>query len=273
MGYFLLLFALAVTPFALYHWRKRARRAQLLARRLSTDERALMHAQVPLTRKLPADLHARLEGRICLFLDQVDFTALGGLELTEEMRLSIAAQACLLIVGTQLWYDNLRAVLIYPGAFKSRTQHHSGYVVTEEETVRLGESWSHGRIVLSWQHTVQGAEDAEDGVNVVFHEFAHQIDDLSGSTNGVPLLAEGQSFDEWESVFLKAYRDHVRRVERGGQTVIDPYGATAHEEFFAVVVELFFERPQALKEDEPKVYAQLSKLLALDPAGWADSKV
>lgn len=268
MGYFLLLFALAVTPFALYHWRKRARRTRLLAQRLSAEERARMHALVPLTRRLPRELHERLEGRVCLFLDQVDFTALGGLQLTEEMRLSIAAQACLLIIGTELWYDNLRAVLIYPGAFKSRTQQHSGYVVTEQETVRLGESWSHGRIVLSWQHTAQGAEDDEDGLNVVFHEFAHQIDDLSGSTNGVPLLAEGQSFEDWERVFLKAYRDHVRRVERGAQTLIDPYGATAHEEFFAVVVELFLERPAALKADEPEVYAQLSKLLGLDPAGW-----
>ena len=268
MGYFLLLFALAVTPFALYHWWRRARRARLLSQRLSREERAQMHALVPLTRRLPPELHERLEGRICLFLDQVDFTALGGLELTEEMRLSIAAQACLLIAGTGLWYDNLRAVLIYPGAFKSRTQEHSGYVVTEQETVRLGESWSHGRIVLSWQHTAQGAEDDEDGLNVVFHEFAHQIDDLSGSTNGVPVLAEGQSFDDWERVFLKAYRDHVRRVERGAQTLIDPYGATAHEEFFAVLIELFFERPAALKADEPEVYAQLTKLLGLDPASW-----
>ncbi|MBU2983510.1 zinc-dependent peptidase [Lentibacter algarum] len=273
MIYFLILFALAISPFALYEFLKRRRRRRLLSTALTPSQTAEIARAVPLTRQLPPALRAKLDGKVSLFLDQVEFVGCEGLDVTEGMQLSIAAQACLLIIGSDMWYDNLRTVLIYPGAFKSRTQRHSGYVVQEQDTVRLGESWGHGRIVLSWQHSEQGAAEAHDGQNVVFHEFAHQIDDLSGQTNGVPVLADGQSFAEWENAILTAFTTHVSEVSKGHKTVLDAYGATAHEEFFAVAVELFFERPAALKADEPAVYKQLAKLFQLDPAAWPDAAV
>jgi MtfA peptidase len=108
----------------------------------------------------------------------------------EEMRLSIAAQACLLVVNIDTWYDNLRTILVYPSAFKSKRVRYKGYVVTERETVRTGESWARGPVILSWTHAREGAANDHDGHNVVFHEFAHQIDDLSGHTDGVPNLSE-----------------------------------------------------------------------------------
>ncbi len=268
MTYFLLLFFVAISPFAFFSWRKRRRVETLLNTPLSSLENDMVDEAVPIVRKLPPELRAKLDGKIKLFIDQVEFYRGEDLDITEEMMLSIAAQACLLVLGRDIWYDNLRSVIIYPGAFKSRTQSHSGYVVTEQETVRLGESWSHGRVVLSWQHSQQGAADAHDGHNVVFHEFAHQIDDLTGTTNGVPLLSEGQSFAEWERVFLAAYDTHVKRVQHGHKTVLDAYGATAHEEFFAVAVEMFFERPEALRADLPEVYDQLAMLFELDPVNW-----
>jgi Mlc titration factor MtfA (ptsG expression regulator) len=97
-------------------------------------------------------LRGKLEGKINLFLHQIEFVGCGGLEVTEEMRLSIAAQACMLIVNKEMWYKNLRTVLVYPGAFKSRVMNHSGYVVTEREVVRVGESWARGPVILSWAH-------------------------------------------------------------------------------------------------------------------------
>lgn len=268
MTIFLLLFFVAISPFVFLQVRSSRKRQRLLGMSLMPDQKAVIERDVPIVRKLPAVLRSKLDGKISVFLDQVEFVGPGDLDVTPEMELSIAAQACMLVLGRDIWYDNLRSVIIYPGAFKSRTQRHSGYVVTEEETVRLGESWSHGRIVLSWEHSQSGAADDSDGHNVVFHEFAHQIDDLTGSTNGVPLLSEGQSFAEWESAFLTAYEAHVRDVQSGRKTVLDAYGATAHEEFFAVAVEVFFERPEALRRDEPEVYAQLVKLFQLDPATW-----
>ncbi len=251
-----------------YLWRRRQRRAQLLHSPLGDAQRAIIAREVPLTRKLPAGLRERLEGKINLFLEQVEFLGCNGLEVTEEMRLSIAAQACLLVVNTDTWYTNLRTILIYPGAFKSRRAEQNGYVVTERETVRIGESWPRGPVILSWAATEQGARDDGDGHNVVFHEFAHQLDDLSGHTDGVPILPRDQSFADWEHAFVSGFQRHVAAVEVGHETLYDPYGAEGPEEFFAVSVELFFERPADLRAHEPAIYVQLSALFRLDPASW-----
>ncbi|MDF1872363.1 M90 family metallopeptidase [Vannielia sp.] len=264
----LLLVVLAAGAYGYRRWSKARARAALLASPLTEAEREIIAQEVPITRRLPGKLRAQLEGRINLFLDQIEFIGCNGLDVTEAMRLSIAAQACLLIVNSGTWYRNLRTILIYPGAFKSRQQKHNGYVVTEHETVRTGESWARGPVILSWQHSEQGALDDSDGHNVVLHEFAHQVDDLSGRADGAPVLAKGQSFAEYARVFVGAYERHLHAVQHGHHTVIDPYGAEGQEEFFAVAVELFFERPSALKSDEPEVYEQLAELFRLDPISW-----
>lgn len=271
MIYFLALFTAAISPLAFVWWRRAQRRARLLRTPLSPEARRIVARAVPLSQRLPDGLMCALEGRIQLFLDQVAFIGCDGLDVTEEMRLSIAAQAGLLVMGNDAWYEKLRTVLIYPGAFRSRTQSHSGYVVTEENTVRLGESWGHGRVVLSWADAEAGARDEGDGHNVVFHEFAHQLDDLSGSTNGLPLLSRGQSYADWAKAMEEGYEAHLSALERGQRTLIDRYGGTGIEEYFAVVVELFFERPAALKAEEPALYAELVKLFSLDPADWPGS--
>jgi len=103
---------------------------------------------------------------------------------------------------------------------------------------------------------------------VVLHEFAHQLDDLSGATNGIPLLSKKQSFGQWERVFLAAYDRHLKKVRRGRRTVLDAYGAENHQEFLAVAIEAFFEKPTQLNADEPALYTQLATLLRLDPAQW-----
>lgn len=265
---FLILALAAVVAAGLVLWRKRQARHRLFAAPLSARQRAVVAEQVPLTRRLPQDLRGKLEGKINAFLDQVEFVGCNGLEVSEEMRLSIAAQACLLIVNSDTWYRHLHTILIYPGAFKSRKMEQSGYVVTEREIVRTGESWSRGPVVLSWAHTRQGALDARDGHNVVFHEFAHQIDDLSGHTDGVPILDRNQSFAAWARAFATAYEAHVQHVRTGRRTVFDAYGAEGPEEFFAVAVETFFEKPAALKRQEPAVYEQLALLFRLRPETW-----
>ena len=249
-------------------WTRRQHRKSLFTTPLSQDARDIVAAQVPLTRKLPPDIRVRFEGKVNAFLDQVDFIGCNGLEVSEEMRLSIAAQACLLIANTDTWYRHLTTILIYPGAFKSRQARQHGFVVTEREIVRTGESWSRGPVVLSWAHTQHGALDDSDGHNVVLHEFAHQIDDLSGNTDGVPNLDPAQSYAAWERAFLPAYNAHLKKVMAGHRTVLDPYGAEGHEEFFAVAVEAFFETPVALKQSEPDIYKQLSLLFRLDPVIW-----
>ena len=264
----LIILALVSGFFGYRFWAKRRVKARLLTSVLTAEQRANIADEVPLVGKLPPDLRHRLEGKINLFLQEINFVGCDGLEVTDSMRLSIAAQACLLIVNSDAWYDHLSTVLIYPGAFKSKETVSDGYVISEQEVVRIGESWTRGPVVLSWRHTEEGASDDADGRNVVLHEFAHQLDDLSGQTDGAPVLSEGQSFAAWERAFVSAYERHLHEVEEGRETVPDAYGAHSVEEYFAVAVEAFFERPSDLKQAEPMVYAQLAQLLNLDPAAW-----
>ncbi|WP_299295839.1 M90 family metallopeptidase [uncultured Tateyamaria sp.] len=268
MPLFLLLILAGLGAFIYVRHRRKQAQARLLAMPLTDDARRIVARHVPLLARLPASLRPALEGKINRFRAQVDMVGCNGLDVTEEMELSIAAQACLLVVNTDSWYDHLTTILIYPGAFKSRQTIHDGYVETEAEVVRTGESWSRGPVILSWHHSQQGAQDEDDGHNVVLHEFAHQLDDLSGYTDGAPVMQSGQSLRVWEQVFVDAHARHAAKVERGQATVIDPYGAHNHEEFFAVAVEMFFERPGDLKDDEPDVYAQLKLLFRLDPVTW-----
>ncbi|MEO1639441.1 MAG: M90 family metallopeptidase [Pseudomonadota bacterium] len=263
-----LIFA-AAAVYGGFRWRRYARRKALLSAPLSEAQRSVIAREVPISRRLPQDLRKGYEGKINLFLDQVTFIGCEGLEVTDAMRLSIATQACLIIANSDAWYHRLRTILIYPSAFISKQTTYDGYVVRQEDSVRLGESWSLGPVVLSWHHTQQGAANPEDGSNIVLHEFAHQFDDLSGQTNGVPLFRKGQRFEVWERVFLEAFARHELSVERGKPAVMDAYGATNHQEFFAVAIETFFEKPAQLQRDEPKVYEQLSVLLGLDPKSWA----
>ena len=260
--------ALVTGMFVMHSRNKRTQRKKLLQSALTDEERRIVGTQAPLVRRLPQDLQSKLEGKISLFLEQVDFVGCDGLEITKEMQLSIAAQACILVVNTEAWYDTLRTILVYPGAFKSKNSIQNGYVTAETEIVRLGESWARGPVILSWAHTVEGAENDTDGQNVVLHEFAHQLDNLSGQTNGVPVLSKRQSFGDWERVILNAYERHLQNVQTSRQTVLLAYGAENHQEFFAVAIEAFLENPMALKEDEPEFYAQLSTLLDLDPCTW-----
>mgnify|MGYP001827297018 CR=1 FL=1 len=269
MTAFLILMVLVAGAVGFRLWSKRQKQAKLLTTAPSEPQRAIVDRLVPLTRKLPAELRSKLEGKINLFVDQIEFIGCNGLEVTDDMRLSIAAQACLLVVNSDTWYDHLHTVLIYPSAFKSRQIRHDGYIVTERETVRTGESWARGPVILSWADARRGAANDHDGHNVVFHEFAHQIDDLSGHTDGVPNLGKDQSFAGWAKTFIEAYERHVMHVRRGRRTVFDAYAAEGLEEFFAVAVEAFFERPVELMHAEPGVYKQLSKLFRLEPATWA----
>ncbi|ATW02550.1 hypothetical protein CHN51_02690 [Sphingorhabdus sp. YGSMI21] len=268
-GLFFLLGALAIVAVLLYrHWARKRRREQLLATPLTSDQREVIARLVPIVRRLPEPLRPKLEGKINLFLDQVTFRGNQGLEITEEIRLSIAAQACLLIANSPAWYNTIRNVLVHPSAFHINRNTHDGLVVHEGRHSMLGESWARGPVILSWEHALHGGLGEDDGHNVVIHEFAHQLDSLTGDTNGIPILRKGQAYKGWEKAMLDAFHKHVERVERGHNTLIDPYGANNHQEFFAEAIVAFFEKPRLMHREEPALYAQLSELLALDPAHW-----
>ncbi|PQA89070.1 zinc-dependent peptidase [Hyphococcus luteus] len=248
---------------------KRRRTEALMAAPLPAEHRRILRAKVPIYSALPHDIHKRLDGLINRFLAEKKFYGQGGLELTEEMRVVIAAQACLLIVNKEnRWFKTLDTIHVYPGAFTSNTARIEGHVHTEHRPVRAGESWARGPVVLSWDQAAYGAFAAHDGHNVVFHEFAHQLDNETGVTDGSPLLDKDQSASRWAQVFRAAYKRLREDAAAGRANALDPYGATNPAEFFAVASEVFFEQPKKLQDAEPELYEEMAHYYRLDPADW-----
>lgn len=235
-------------------------RRQLRQGVLSEAELAIVEKRVPMWKRLPAETRRLAEGWMRVFLEEKNFEACGGLEeVSEEMRLAVAAPACLLIAHRPHdYYERLRSVLIYPDAF------HAG-----DDDVRLGESWSTGSVVLSWQSILQGSANPEDGLNVVLHEFAHQLDQEDGVADGLPELDEPPDYGRWSAALGTAYDRFCERVEAGKRTVLDDYGAESPAEFFAVATETFYEKPRQLREEEPEVYREFARFYGVDPAEWA----
>ncbi|GJL94080.1 MAG: hypothetical protein DHS20C05_04850 [Hyphococcus sp.] len=248
---------------------QRRRREALLNSSLSPDHCKILRARVPVYAKLPEALRGRLEGLINRFLDEVKFYGGEGLAVTDEMRVTIAAQACLLIVNKpNRWFSSLRTIMVYPAAFKSKLTGVKDHVHSEHETVRSGESWAKGPVILAWDHAAYGAFVIDDGQNVVMHEFAHQLDEQTGQTDGSPLLDADQSASRWARVFQSAYAQLQSDIRAGASNVLDAYGATNPAEFFAVATEVFFERAQELRAQDPDLYAELAQYYRLDPVDW-----
>lgn len=248
---------------------KRRRRVRLLAAPLSASNKAILVKRVPLYNKLPEPLRPRFEGLINRFLDEVKFYGLEGVEMSDEIRVTIAAQGCMLVINKpNRWFNSLRTIHVYPAAFKSRLTEVKGHVHSERNQARSGESWAKGPVVLAWDHAAYGAFAAHDGHNVVMHEFAHQLDEQTGAVDGSPLLDAEHSASRWARVFQDAYERLRENASFRRETVMDYYGATSPAEFFAVATEVFFERPDALRAEEPALYDELARYYRLDPAGW-----
>jgi Mlc titration factor MtfA (ptsG expression regulator) len=192
----------------------------------------------------------------------------------DEVRVTIAAQACLLLLGRKpRYFPSLSTILVYPGAFVvERLRPEPSGVLQETRQALSGESWSHGQVVLSWDDVLQGAADPCDGRNVVIHEFAHQLDQEKGYANGAPLLPARARYERWSRVLGDEFarlREQAAWGPAAAQApVLDLYGATDPAEFFAVASEAFFERPGELASAHPALYAELSAYYRVDPRNW-----
>ena len=229
--------------------------------------RRILRRRVPAVARLPADLQQRLKGHLQVFVAEKPFIGCDGLVITDEVRVTIAAQACLLLLG-HAWpqiYPRLRQVLVYPGAFVvEHEQPVGGGVVHRQRRALAGQSWSQGQVVLGWDEVLAGAADASDGQNVVIHEFAHQIDQDKGVANGRPWLPSRRQGQRWAQVMDEAFQ----RLQQQPSALIGSYAASEPAEFFAVTSELFFEQPQALAAEAPLVYRELALLYQLHPLAW-----
>jgi Mlc titration factor MtfA (ptsG expression regulator) len=256
-------------------WLARRRRAALAARPFPPAWREILERRVPLAGRLPAELRSQLERHIQVFIAEKQFTGCDGLEVTDEMRVTVAAQAALLTLNRgAASYPNLRQVLLYPAAFiVERLRPEPSGVLQEQRQVLTGESWSRGQVVLSWEDVLHGAADPGDGMNVVIHEFAHQLDQEKGYANGAPFLPKRERYVRWSSVLAGEYARLQWHAANGWPTLINTYGATDPAEFFAVVSEVFFEQPRAMAAQHPALYAELREFYRVDPAAWSDPPI
>lgn len=217
---------------------------------------------------LSQDFKNKLHDLMKVFIKEKNFQGCG-ISITEEIKVTIAAQACLLLLNKKHnYYPDLNNIFIYPSAFQSIQKEHLGYIVNHKKTTRSGESWVRGPIVLSWQDSLAGASNHQDGQNVVLHEFAHQLDQEDGRADGTPDLPPAMSYKTWARVMEKSFLQMAKLVSQNKKILLDEYGVTSPAEFFAVLTETFFEKPNQLNAQHHDLYELLKNYYGLDPIQW-----
>lgn len=267
------------------------RRQKLLDRPFDLSREHVLEKNVRAYAKLPEPERKRLRDLARVLVAEKNWEACGGLDqrkggrgVTDEMKLTIAAQAALLLLGLGLdplrddLYPNVQSVLVYPQAFVGPgrpTAPVGATHIVSEGFASLGEAWNHGAgggpVILSWADSRAAGQHgtiSSGGHNVVLHEFAHKLDMLDGAVNGTPLLESREQLDTWKNVMTGEYIQLSRAAALGVPTVLNPYGATNPGEFFAVATETFFEQPQDLRSQHPQLYTLLRNYYQQDPAEW-----
>lgn len=257
-----------------------ALRSPLAAWRTRAEERAVARRPIPddlwrrtrirypfLQRRDPAD-EALLRRMTSLFLDRKEFSPAGGLRMTNDVVVAIAAQACLPVLRLGLHrYDGFVGIVVHPHAVRARREVVDEDGIQHEYDEELaGEAMEGGPVMLSWHDVRRAGREAGSGYNVVIHEFAHVLDMADGASDGVPLLPPDLPRAEWVDLLGREYGDFVRRVDAAEETGLDPYAATGEDEFFAVASEAFFVAPDLLKREHPALYGVFSRFYRQDPA-------
>jgi MtfA peptidase len=250
----------------LYH---KKRRNNLMNQNVPESWPTILKDEFPLLKFLNPKDKESLMGLIHIFLDEVQFIGCNKLEIDERIRVTIAAQACLLTLHnpTQKHFNKLNTIYVYPSTFSSQVNEANHGIISESDSARLGQS-SRGSIVLAWDSCRQGASNYQDGHNVIFHEFAHQLDQETGPADGIPILQERSAYLDWGRIMYKQFLKLRKNKEQRRKTLIDTYGALNEAEFFAVCTECFFEKPKQLHKKHPEVYRVLHEYYGLDPKTW-----
>lgn len=245
-------------------WFKRWRRKRISGREFPADWLDILERTLPFYWELSEADRAELRRHILIFLAEKHFEGCEGLEITDEIRVTIAAQACRLLLHRQTdYFPGLYSILVYPRSFITPVEEHDDIgVVREDKEDRLGEAWDRGPIVLSWEDV----HYAEGGVNVVIHEFAHHIDHTAGKGDNSPVFRNRRTFEVWARTLDKEFKKLQKDVERYRTTLLDDYGATDPSEFFAVATECFFEQSRRMAAECPELYEALKTCYQQDPA-------
>lgn len=248
---------------------KQRRRQRLRSQPVPPTWSSILTRNVPIFGRLPPEDQTELLGHVQVFLAEKLFEGCGGLEITDEIRVTIAVQACLLLLHRQTdYYPQLMTILVYPSGYRAHeNQHLEGPIWEEGWEDRLGHTARRLRVlVLAWDAAKHGAADPSDGTNLVLHEFAHQLDFENYAADGTPALATRAEYVDWARVMRGEFEALRAADEAGTATLLDTYGAKDPAEFFAVSTEAFFERPRALRAKHPKLYAELVRFFRQNPA-------
>ena len=255
---------------------KQRRRRWLRAQPFPKNWGQIIERNVPFFERLSVNDQVELLGHIKVFLAEKRFEGCGGLELTDEIVVMIAAQACLLLLHRKTdYFSALLTILVYPSTYLVEEKRHVEGPVWEEGTMhRQGETGRRmGSMVLAWDAAKAGALDSFDGKNLVLHEFAHQLDYENGAVDGAPAFASREQQLSWSEVMRTEFASLRAADETGIPTLLDTYGAINPAEFFAVLIEAFFERPCALRAQHPILYAELRRYFRQDPIEYSAERV
>lgn len=252
----------------MFTWFTRRRREKLRRLPVPPDWVAIVEKNVPYANLLPPEDRAELMGHVQVFLAEKYFEGCGGLTLTDEIRVTIAAQACILLLHRETdYFAKLVSILVYPSTYEvPGGRHVGGGMIATDPEARLGESWVDGVVVLVWDSVLSGSRNIHDGNNVVLHEFAHQLDQEDGVSDGAPVLPQRSMYATWARVLGHDFDQLVQNTAHHHRSLIDAYGATNAAEFFAVVTETFFEKPVQLRARHAELYEQLQGFYRQDPA-------
>ena len=247
---------------------KTRRRHRLRSQPFPASWLAIIQRNVPYYERLTHAEQQELQGTIQVFVAEKNFEGCGGLEMTDEIKVTIAAYACILLLHIEHnYYPRLQSMLVYPDAYPvPAVRRVVGNIVVEGNEMRVGESWRTGAVVISWNHVLHRPADPSGSRNVALHEFAHQLDQEKGVADGVPVLPRSSMYRAWARILGREYQELSEAAAANRPTLLDKYGATNPAEFFAVVTEYFFEQPQQLKERHPELYEELKLYYGQDPA-------
>lgn len=250
----------------MFSWFRKRRRKKILTNPWPESWDLHLQRNVRLTWEMDdAELDA-LKSRIKIFVAEKHWEGCEGLELTDEMKVTIAAQACLMLLGvSEYYFDNVRSILVYPRAFHRMAG--DGFQEGQSQH-RAGEAWQGGPIILSWKDSLSGGRNEDDGQNVVIHEFAHALDGLDGEMGGSVMFDDAASANAWRLVVGDGFAELTQAKELGRSTLLDHYGATNHAEYFAVATETFFEQPRELSREHEELFDLLKTYFRVDPTPW-----
>jgi Mlc titration factor MtfA (ptsG expression regulator) len=252
----------------MFRWLRDRRRRKLLREPFPPDWDAAL-LDLAFYRLLTLAEQDRLRHDVRIFVAEKNWEGVHGLELTDSMRVRIAAHACYLILGLDLGcYDRTMSILVYPDAYSVPQQFAlAGGGVVEGRSHRLGENWYRGPIILSWPDVLAAGGEGSRTSNLVYHEFAHELDTLNGrSVDGTPVIESPDLARRWDTVMSRAYQRLCADCRYGRPTLLDCYGTQDRGEFFAVATEAFFQQPVRMQRREPEMYDILAAYFRQDPA-------